>query len=70
MKDKMLLNQFNLHLTEKKIFWETEKKAGYFPPFATFVFKSHLPQSHLTHYQTTNFRLFQTKRVCRRDFQI
>ena len=24
----------------------------------------------LTHYQTTNFRLFQTKRVCRRQFQI
>ena len=24
----------------------------------------------LTHYQTTNFRLFQTDRVCRRQFQI
>ena len=24
----------------------------------------------LTHYQTTNFRLFQTERVCRREFQI
>ena len=24
----------------------------------------------LTHYQTTNFRLFQTKRICRRQFQI
>ena len=24
----------------------------------------------LTHYQTTNFRLFQTKRVCRQQFQI
>ena len=24
----------------------------------------------LTLYQTTNFRLFQTKRVCRRQFQI
>ena len=24
----------------------------------------------LTHYQTTNFRLFQTERVCRRQFQI
>ena len=23
-----------------------------------------------THYQTTNFRLFQTERVCRRQFQI
>ena len=26
--------------------------------------------SHLTHYQMTNFRLFQTERVCRRQFQI
>ena len=24
---------------------------------------------HLIHYQTTNFRLFQTERVCRRQFQ-
>ena len=24
----------------------------------------------LTHYQTTNFTLFQTERVCRRQFQI
>ena len=24
----------------------------------------------LTHYQTTNFRLFKTKRVCRRQFRI
>ena len=24
----------------------------------------------LTHYQTTNIRLFQTKKVCRRQFQI
>ena len=27
-------------------------------------------ESTLTHYQTTNFRLFQTERVCRRQFQI
>ena len=24
----------------------------------------------LTHYQTTNFRFFQTERVCRRQFQL
>ena len=24
----------------------------------------------LTHYQTTNFRLFQTERTCRRQFQV
>ena len=34
----------------------------------TFVAK--LMISLLTHYQTTNFRLFQTERVCRRQFQI
>ena len=27
-------------------------------------------QTYLTHYQTTNFRLFQTERVCRRQFRI
>ena len=27
-------------------------------------------RSWLTHYQTTNFRLFQTKKVCRQQFQI
>ena len=29
-----------------------------------------MTSSHLTHYQTTNFRLFQTERICRRLFQI
>ena len=28
------------------------------------------PIQNLTHYQTTNFRPFQTERVCRRQFQI
>ena len=27
-------------------------------------------KDHLTHYQTTNFRLFQTERVCRLQFEI
>ena len=27
-------------------------------------------QNPLTYYQTTNFRLFQTERVCRQQFQI
>ena len=26
--------------------------------------------THLTHYQTTNFSIFQTERVCRRQFQL
>ena len=40
-------------------------------PFSLFptMFNS-LFQGPLTHYQTTNFRLFQTERVCRRQFQI
>ena len=29
-----------------------------------------LPWYEITHYQTTNFRIFQTERVCRRHFQI
>ena len=34
------------------------------------VFTSLLYKISLTHYQMTNFRLFQTERVCRRQFQI
>ena len=35
------------------------------------LFSQCFPQLHiLTHYQTTNFRFFQTDRVCRRQFQI
>ena len=33
-------------------------------------FSSEGGRCRLTHYQTTNFRLFQTKIVCRRQFQI
>ena len=32
--------------------------------------KKYLQEICLTHYQTTNFRLFQNERVCRRQFQI
>ena len=35
----------------------------------TFFFSKEINDS-LTHYQTTNFRLFQTERVCRQQFQI
>ena len=37
-----------------------------------FVIISVIPHDFisLTHYQTTNFRLFKTERVCRRQFQI
>ena len=36
----------------------------------TKSFKSNECVISLTHYHTTNFRLFQTERVCRRQFQI
>ena len=43
----------------------------------TFLMKEPAPHNYngslcvtiLTHYQTTNFRLFQTARVCRQQFQ-
>ena len=34
------------------------------------IFSNKIHPTPLTHYQTTNFRLFQTERVCRRQFQI
>ena len=37
--------------------------------FSSTLSKSFLYDTGLTHYQTTNFRLFQTERVCRRQFQ-
>ena len=47
-----------------------------FPPFKLQHFFTHnisknryMKYNHLTHYQMTNFRLFQTERVCRRQFQ-
>ena len=44
----------------------------FYPYQIKFKFFSHIChlQMLLTHYQTTNFRLFQTERVCRRQFQI
>ena len=36
----------------------------------TYSLKQGICFNSLTHYQTTNFRLFQTERVCRRQFQI
>ena len=35
-----------------------------------FVIWERLRRTHLTNYQTTNFKLFQNERVCRRQFQI
>ena len=34
------------------------------------VWHNQIMRIYLTHYQTTDFRLFQTKKVCRRQFQI
>ena len=41
---------------------------GWLPLLLTYFLL--LIQSELTHYQTTNFRLFQIERVCRQQFQI
>ena len=38
--------------------------------FPTFTRPSSISLLLLTHYQMTNFRLFQTERVCRQQFQI
>ena len=38
--------------------------------FYVIIVLQNLNKISLTHYQTTNFRLFQTERVCRRQFQI
>ena len=63
-----------------KTLWEKKKllvRSNF--SFSHSVFKRPLLQTHknqglfgkrLTHYQTTNFRLFQTERVCRQQFQI
>ena len=63
-----------------KTLWEKEKLfvTSNFS-FSHCVFKTLVLQTRknqglfgigLTHYQTTNFRLFQTERVCRQQFQI
>ena len=43
--------------------WEVQgKELTHYPQYRILM--------HLSHYQTTNFRLFQTERVCRQQFQI
>ena len=68
------------YLIEKKTLWKKEKlliTSNFF--FSHNVFQScllllrrneYLWSKELTLYQTTNFGLLQTKRVCRRQFQI
>ena len=54
-----------------KTLWEKEKMlvASIFS-FSHNVFCCTKDRNHhLAHYQTTNFRLFQTERVCRQQFQ-
>ena len=59
------------------IWTSLEEIAGVISSFSHNVFNSCLSLMHkneylwnkgLTHYQTTNFRFFQTERVCRRQF--
>ena len=55
----------------QKTFWKSGKCwLRAFSPFLNFFFQKASSIELLTHYQRTNFRLFQTERVCRRQFQI
>ena len=54
-----------------KTFWQKNKMYVIsILSFYKYDFKSCLPKFLLTHYQTTNFRLFQIERLCRRQFKI
>ena len=66
-KEKLLVTSnfsFSLNVF-KRLLQQTHKNPGRFGKRLTEKILK-----HLTHYQTTNFRLFQTERVCRRQFQI
>ena len=71
------LKNMNLYWEEYKISCNKEKMlvTSIFSDFFIRLLswghlKSLLCGNELTHYQTTNFRLFQTETVCRRQFQI
>ena len=59
-----------------KTAFERFVKRGQMIPFSTLSSISIIPSTvlvfdlYLTHYQTTNFGLFQAERVCRQQFQI
>ena len=64
---------FNQELATPEAFYENPSRVWEFYHYRREVMGSKEPNKvklSLTHYQTTNFRLFQTERVCRRQFQI
>ena len=70
---------FLARMTESIVGKREKAVYSYFFLFLTLFSKEVLPQCRskwglcdkgLTHYQTTNFRLYQTERVSRRQFQI
>ena len=65
-KEKFSLSIF------KRLLLQTCKNQGLFGKGLNLfqTTKLRVNPSTFTHYQTTNFRLFQTERVCRRQFQI
>ena len=68
---------FNFVMSKNFVVWLRVKPLN-LPPslrfpwnkFSNQYFETYSDSPYLTHYQTTNFRLFQTERVCRRQFQI
>ena len=63
-KSKILLFTKELNLYHTNASWNDHKNKALKKRLLSNLKKC------LTHYQTTNFRLFQTERVCRRQFQI
>ena len=61
-KNLLLLGQLNSRIVFKGLKYIFEAAETYM--------SNSLTKEGLTRYQTTNFRLFQTERVCRRQFQI
>ena len=55
----------------KRLVLETCKNQDLFGKGLTLnIIQMYCNKQSLTHYQMTNFRLFQTERICRRQFQI
>ena len=75
------MTEFVFDIVENIVVEKEEKKnrETAFTPFPTLFPKAFFVRfiksrdrggKQFTHYQTTNFRLFQTERLCRRQFQI
>ena len=54
----------------QRVSFMTLFKLGIVPETIDYLAEEAFWKNYLTYYQTTNFRLFQTERNCRRQFQI